>query len=374
VTSAAAAGAGKAGGALPEALEAAGVVPDYGDAAAEYRSVREAAGVAERRDLAHLVLHGRDPVRMLQGLITNDLAGAPDDRAVYGAMLTPKGRTIADLRAARRPGEKGVEVRIDLPHEVLAAATDHLRRSIPPLYAKWRDASAELGILGVYGPRSRELLNAVLASPLPPMQEDDRVSVALLDHQAEIVATRYAGGEEGFDLVLDAALLPRVRDILLETDRGLGARLVGFAALEMLRIEAGRPRGGRELTEETIPTEALESTGLMKRAISFGKGCYTGQEVIVRIAHRGHVNRHLRGLQLPHTEEPPEPGSRLFHPESGKDVGWITSVTESPLMGGPVALAFVRREVEPGGSVQLGAIAGPEARVTDLPFVAPERS
>ena len=147
-----------------------------GDTEAEYRAVRGAAGVAMRDDLAYLVLSGRDPVRMVQGLITNDLASAPDGRAVYAAMLTPKGRTIAELRAWKEAGAQGVEVHLELPREVLAGATDHLRRSVPPLYARWRDASTELGSLGVYGPRAHELLVAVLSSPVPLLEEDDLVA------------------------------------------------------------------------------------------------------------------------------------------------------------------------------------------------------
>jgi folate-binding protein YgfZ len=141
---------------------------------------------------------------------------------------------------------------------------------------------------------------------------------------------------------------------------------VGFDALETLRIEAGRPRYGAELTEEVIPTEAFEESGLMERAVSFTKGCYTGQEVIIRIAHRGHVNRHLRGLLL--GDAAPEPGTRLFSPESGKDVGWITSVTHSPLLGQAIALGFVRREMEPGATVRAGLADGAVATVVKLPF------
>jgi folate-binding protein YgfZ len=142
---------------------------------------------------------------------------------------------------------------------------------------------------------------------------------------------------------------------------------VGFGALETLRIEEGRPRYGRELTEETIPTEAFESTGLMSRAISFHKGCYTGQEVIVRIAHRGHVNRNLRGLLL---GEAPAPAASapLFHPETGKEIGWVTSSAHSPRAGQTVALAFVRRELGPGDRVRVGAADGAEATVSSLPF------
>ena len=342
----------------------------FGDVNAEYRAVRESAGIAERLDLAHLVLRGRDPVRMVQGLITNDLAGAPAGRVVYAAMLTPKGRVIADLRAGVVEVEGGREVEVDLPREVLGAARDHLRRSIPPLYARWHDVSTEVTTVGVYGPRSGELLDRVLDQPAPTLAEDERVGSSFEGSPVRLVGTLAAGGERGIDVTLGTEAAGRLRDALLAAGEPLGARRVGFAALETLRIEAGRPRGGHELTEEVIPTEAFESTGLMERAISFGKGCYTGQEVIVRIAHRGHVNRHLRGLVLPPSAAAPSQGTRLYQPESGKDVGWTASVTESPRMGGPVALAFVRREVQPGQSVRVGGVDEPEARVVELPFDA----
>jgi folate-binding protein YgfZ len=352
------------GGAVPEQRIS------YGDPAAEYWAVRDAAGVVDRDDLAHLVLSGRDPVRMVQGLITNDLESAPVERAVYGAMLTPKGRTIAELRSWKEPGAGGVEVHLDLPREVLAATTEHLRRSVPPLYARWRDASEALGTIGVYGPHSHELLSAVLPERVPVLGEDDLTLLEGAGATIRLIGTRYSGGE-GYDLIAERPILRDLQARLLSEGKQSGVLPVGFAALETLRIEAGRPRGGHELTEETIPTEAFESTGLMDRAISFGKGCYTGQEVIVRIAHRGHVNRLLRGLLLQQGASGAARGVRIFHPETGRDVGWITSVAESPRMRAPVALAFVRREVAPGEAVRLEHAAGPEARVQALPFTAP---
>lgn len=350
---------------LPPALAQAGVVAAYGDPLDEYRVVREHAGVADRDDLAHLVLSGRDPVRMVQGLITNDLAGAPERRAVYGAMLTPKGRTIAEVRCWKEAGPQGAEVHLDLPREVLVAASDHLRRSVPPLYARWRDASEAVGTLGIYGPGSLELLREVLGAEVPALAEDDLGTARHGDAELRLIGTRYAGGESGVDVILDRPALDGFRSSLLAAGAGRGVRRVGFTALETLRIEAGRPRGGHELTEETIPTEAFESTGMMERAISFSKGCYTGQEVIVRIAHRGHVNRHLRGLVLDEQAPAPTAGARLHDPRSGKEVGWVTSSTRSPLLGRAVALAYVRREIEPGARLR---VLDREATVAPLPF------
>jgi folate-binding protein YgfZ len=339
----------------------------FGDSMAEYRAVREAAGVADRGDRAQIRLWGRDPVKMVQGLLTNDLAGAPSGRGVYAAMLTPKGRTIAELRAFRLERPDGAEVLLDLPREALEGTREHLRKFVPPMFARWADVSAETGALGVYGPRSREMVARVLGTEVPALEEDAFTEAALGEDRVLVVGTRGAGGEEGYDLVAPAAALPELWRALLEEGAPLGARPVGHGALETLRVEAGVPRYGAELSEEVIPTEAFEAVGMMPRAVSFTKGCYTGQEVIVRIAHRGHVNRHLRGLRLGDGPAP-APGTQLFHPETGKPVGRITSVAFSPLVGETVALGFVRRELAPGDRVRVGAPDGAEAEVAALPF------
>jgi folate-binding protein YgfZ len=362
--------AAPAHGALRPLLEQAGasfaqvagsdVARHFGESAAEYRAVRESAGVAERSDRARVRLWGKDPARMMHGLITNDLLKGEPGRGVYAAMLTAKGRMIADVRVFRRADG---EVLVDVAREALEGTREHLKKMVPPLFARWADATDDVAEIGLYGPRSREILSAVLGTEVPALAEDAFVEPDFGGARLLAAATREAGGGEGFDVFLPAERAAGLWTAL----RDAGARPVGFGVLETLRIEAGRPRYGAELTEETIPTEAYESAGLMERAISFHKGCYTGQEVIVRIAHRGHVNRHLRGLLL---GDAPAPAARapLFNPETGREAGWTASAAFSPLLGQTVAMGYVRREIGPGGQVRVGAADGPPARVVDLPF------
>ncbi|WP_420126506.1 aminomethyltransferase family protein [Longimicrobium sp.] len=362
--------AAPAPGALRPLLEQAGaafgevaghqVARHYGDGAAEYGAVRASAGVAERADRARFRLWGKDPARMMHGLITNELLKAEPGRGVYAAMLTARGRMIADVRVFRRADG---EVLVSVAREALEGTREHLKKMVPPLFARWADATDEVAELGVYGPRARELLSAALGAEIPALAEDAFVEPDFGGARVLVAATREAGGEEGFDVFLPAESAAELWTAL----HAAGARPVGFGVLETLRIEAGRPRYGRELTEETIPTEAYESSGLMQRAISFHKGCYTGQEVIVRIAHRGHVNRHLRGLLL---GDAPAPATRapLVNPDTGKEVGWTASAAFSPLLGQTVAMGYVRREIGPGGEVRIGAADGPAARVVSLPF------
>jgi folate-binding protein YgfZ len=330
----------------------------YGDAAAEYRAVREGAGVADRRDRARIRMWGKDPARMLHGLVTNDVLKAAPGQGVYAAMLTPKGRMIAELRAFRRSDG---ELLVEIPREALAGTVDHLRKFVPPMFARWADATDEVGELGVYGPEAAALLGRVLGVE-PPEGEDRFVEADFAGAPVLAAATGYVG-VAGFDLFAPAAVLAALWTALVDG----GARPVGLDTVDTLRIEAGRPRFGAELSAEVIPTEAYEELGMMPRAISFSKGCYTGQEVIVRIAHRGHVNRHLRGFLLPDGELPAA-GTPLFNPDTGREIGKVTSAVFSPLRRGPVAIGFARREIEPGAEVRVGAADGAAATVVRLPF------
>lgn len=360
------------------------VVRHYGDPEREYAAAREGAVVVDRADRAVVRLYGRDPVRMIQGLVSNDVAGAAPGQGVYAAMLTPKGKMIADVRVLRRPAG---DLLLELDAGALAAVLDHLRRYVPPLFARFEDVSAALGVVGVYGPAARRVVGAALGIALPDGMAEDAFVMAALPGGREaaaggggaadssgpggaaaepdvlVVRTLYAG-VDGYDVVVPNDGLEAVWRALVEA----GARPAGHGTLEVLRIEAGRPRWGAELDENVIPLEA----GLLDRAISQTKGCYTGQEVIVRILHRGHVNWHLRGLLLGEAPAPVR-GASLVRAGETKPVARVTSACASPVHGQTIALGYVRREVEPPAELRLGEPDGPPVQVVALPFEEPMR-
>lgn len=308
-------------------------------AAAEYHVARESAVVVDRSDRGLLRVFGRDPARMVHGLVSNDVTGLGPGQSLYAVMLTPKGRMIADLRVIRRDSDLLLEADV----AALPAIRENLAHYVPPLFARSEDVSGQYRVLGVYGPRCDEALRAGVASVTEP--------VLIMD-------TEYAG-LPGRDVVVPAASFEALWSALVTA----GARPAGRATLEVLRIEAGSPRWGAELDGDVIPLEA----GLGERAISTTKGCYTGQEVIIRILHRGHVNRLLRGILLGE-HAPAERGAELFREGDAKAVGRVTSSCWSPRLDETIALAFVRRQVEPGTVLRLGGPAGAEARVVELPF------
>jgi folate-binding protein YgfZ len=313
---------------------------NYGDPAAEYEAARSDVVVIERLDRSFVRVHGRDPVQMVQGLISNDIANAPAERAVYATVLTPKGKMVADVRVMRH----GADLLLETDAAAAEPLMGHLRKFVPPLFAKFEDANAAWGEIGVYGPRAGDVVEKVFAvDARDHAAEDDLLTATFDDVPVMVVATSYAG-VPGFDIMMPADLLARVWPAIVAA----GARPAGHATLDVLRIEAGSPRWGAELTENTIPLEA----GLRDRAISQTKGCYTGQEVIVRILHRGHVNWILRRVMLGDAAAPAAEAELTN--EVGKKVGRITSAAWSPKYGQTIGLGYVRREVEPGTRLSMG--------------------
>lgn len=324
------------------------------------------APLVVRRDRAVLRVWGRDPVRMIDGLATADIGAVTADRSAYTAFLTPKGRMVADARVLLRPASgQPPELLLTTDPDALPALVEHLRKFIPPLFARFEDVTAEHAVVGVFGDGASssatagigaaaapEATGGVEAFVLSPAAEEGAVVVVSADPLALAVRVAETGGD-GWELLVG---VERADAVVAAAERA-GARRGTEADLEPLRIAAGRPRWGAELTPDVIPLEA----GL-ERAISQTKGCYTGQEVIIRILHRGHVNRHLRALTF--EGGAPAPGTELFEPGVEKPRGVVTSATEAQTPA--IGLGYVRREVAPPAELRVGAPDGPAARVTAL--------
>jgi folate-binding protein YgfZ len=342
-------------------------------AAAGYRAALAHAAAAPRPDRALLRVVGRDPVGMLQGILTNSVpAAAPPPeggvsrgRASYAAVLTPKGRMVADLRAFRGPhAEEGLL--LDVPAAALAGLTAHLGQYLPPRFAKVVSETPRLGALTVVGPDAAALLTREALGL--------RVDAHELDALAEDAWIRLEGEGDGVLVARSGELSAPAYDVIAErrTAESLLGRLLeaGAAPLDpgeraLLRVEAGRPEWGAELDPETIPPEA----GIDARAIDHGKGCYTGQEVIVRIRDRGHVNRRLRGLKLGGAPLPAR-GTELWVSGHGtqeqRAVGTVTTAVRSPRAEGGLALAYLRRAVVVPGEVRVGGPVGPPVAAVAL--------
>jgi folate-binding protein YgfZ len=306
---------------------------------AQYRQLREECGLLDRGDRGKLLVSGPEAAEYLQGQLTNDVEALQPGEGQYAALLDRKGHMQADMRVLRLAAE---EIWVDTEPEAMAAAARHLQMYKVGREVEVADVGAERAILSLIGPRSAEIAGGSVL----PENASEQTAVA----GTECVAV---GTTTGVDLIAVAAEAGRLREALLTG----GAVEVSAEAAEILRIEAGVPRYGAEMGAETMPAEA----GIVETAVSFTKGCYIGQETVARLHYKGRPNRHLRGLRL---SAPASPGAELRLGE--KEVGRLGGSCVSPALG-PIGLAIVRREAEPGTELAVGE-DGVTAEVVDLPF------
>jgi tRNA-modifying protein YgfZ len=306
---------------------------------AQYRQLREECGVLVRDGRGVIAVTGPDGAEYLQGQLTNDVEALAVGEGQYAALLDRKGHMQTDLRVLRIGDE---EIQVDLEPEPRAQALKHLTMYSIGRDVTVADATDERSLLSLIGPRAVEIAGT---APLPEFG-NERNSVAGIP----VVAT---GTRAGIDLFCATADRERLLAALLEA----GAVEVSAAAAEIVRVEAGVPRFGAEMDAATMPAEAA----IVDDAVSFTKGCYIGQETVARLHYKGKPNRHLRGLRLSAAAEPGVP-LRLGE----KEVGTLGGAVVSPALG-PIGLAIVRREAEPGTQVAVGE-DGVTAEVVALPF------
>ncbi len=315
--------------------------------AADYRTLLGGCGQLDRSERGKLALTGEDAVEFLNGQVSNELADLRVGEGRYAAFLTHKGKMLGDLRilaAGDQPGGEPSELLLDTERATLQALFDMIRRFKVGYRVELHKRTVERGLLSLIGPEATSVAGA------QQLGADEHASTPLTIDGVDALAIRT---DVGVDLMCDAADTERLAGALRER----GAPPVGEAAVECLRIEHGRPRYGIDLDDTVIPQEA----GLNERAVSFTKGCYVGQETVARLHYRGKPNRHLRGLML---SAPALPGDPLGLGE--RAIGRLGSVTVSPKLG-PIALALVRREAEPGARLSVGE-HDIQAEVVALPF------
>jgi folate-binding protein YgfZ len=372
-------------------------VLDYGDPAAEYAALRSGALLVDHSARDLWVFGGAQARATLTGLVTNDVAALDAGHGCYAAALTPKGRIVADVRvyavgegvagtrlpdAAASPAGwlDGVALVVDVPPRAAAGWEALVRKFVNPRGAPYRRAGNALRSFGVYGARARDAVAAAFgAAPsalgaLPPYAH----ATFALDGAALLCArVPDVGGAEahldGFVLVVPASAYDAAWARVAGGAPGVVAG--GEAAYTVARVEAGYPEWGLDIDDTTIPQEANFDA---LRAISYTKGCYTGQEVVARIHFRGHVNRHLRGLafMLDGAEAAagaPLPAGAALLDDADKAVGDVRTSARSPRLGG-VALGMVRREVPLGAVLRArwteadGGVGERAVTVAALPF------
>jgi folate-binding protein YgfZ len=306
----------------PMSEEIEGAEPDGAGVAGDYAALRRGVG-AVWLDRDFLKVHGPDTYSWLQGQLSQDVSGLAVGDAVESFLLQPQGKVDAMVRITRTDDGEAV---IDVEGGFGAAVAERLNRF--KLRVKAEIEELDWRCLALRGPKAHDL------APIT----------------GAVVDADWPG-------------LPGVDVIGVEPGVPEDVRLCGDEAWQAVRIEAGIPVMGAELTERTIPAEA----GVVERTVSFTKGCFTGQELVARIDSRGgNVARHLRGVVIAGDLVPPVGAAVVVE---GKESGSLTSVAQSPDRRSPVALAYVRRDVVPPADGEVRWEGGrASARIETLPL------
>jgi tRNA-modifying protein YgfZ len=305
-----------------------------------YRAMTGGCAIVDRSERGKLALTGAEAKEFLQGQVTNDVERLEPGSGCYAAFLTHKGKMLGDLRIL----DTGDELLLDCERVSLQELFTMIRRFKLGRDVELHKRTLEYGLLSLVGPDARRVAGA---TDLPDAEHAHRAG------RVGGAAVRLIVTDLGVDVLCEAADTEPVAAALIAA----GAVPAGEDAAEVRRVETGRPRYGLELDDSVIPQEA----GLNARAVSFEKGCYVGQETVARLHFRGKPNRHLRGLRL---SGPAATGDALRLGE--REVGRLGTVVASPEHG-PIALALVRREAQPGDTVAVGD-GDVRAEVVDLPF------
>ena len=322
----------------------------YAEPAHEYAALRDYAAVVDLAFRARLRVTGADRVDFLQGMLSNDVRRLAAGEGCHALLLTEQGKIVADCVALALDDA----ILLDGRARAIARAAEALARYIvaDDVELAADDATQAVGLIGPCATGALARLG-ITAAPATAYAH----AVCETDAGPVRVVRVPRPGDGGF-----VCLVPRERVAAWWRACVDDARITpaGFEALEALRIESGVPAYGVDIGPETIALEAPLET-----AISFGKGCYLGQEVVERVSARGHVNRKLVCLVIDGAT-PPHVGDAIAAGE--KEIGRVTSAAWSWRLARPVALGYVRREhVAPGTRLEIRAASGALAATVQTP-------
>ncbi len=321
---------------------------DFGDPVGELAALRSQCGVFDLAWRAKITVTGKDRVRWLHNMVTNNVRDLPLNRGAYNFVLNAQGRILGDLYMYNR----GESLLLDTDRAQVEPLLTAMKRFIIMDKVEM-SAAGEMISVGLCGPQAVEILTAAgldVQGMAPLELREQRLNGWTL------TLVRGPESKPGWYEVWtdqpDAG--PAVRDKLVAA----GAKPVGADALELWRVLKGIPQYGQDIRDRDLPQETGQT-----QALCFTKGCYIGQEIVERIRSRGQVHRKFTGFEFP--GDPPAPGK---YESEGRAVAEITSLARVPATGGEkkIGLGYVRREAAAAGpELDLG---GHKAKIVDVPF------
>ena len=326
--------------------------------------MREGAAIGSISPRAQLAVAGSDRATYLQGLLTNDIQALTPGSGCYAAWLSPQGRMLTDMHVLQSSGM----ILMDVPADLAAATLARLDQFLFSEDVRLESLEESLTSVWVHGPQAASVIEGVVSGfpgrrsstsegggRTPPRDWSDyHHDTASFGSEAVSIARIDQLGVPGYCVFLARAS----ESPFVEAAVAAGARAVSPESILAARIEAGYPVFGVDMTDDTIPLEA----GIEQRAVSFSKGCFVGQEVVIRVLHRGggRVARKLVGLKLGTAAGA---GAKIVSGQ--REIGFLTSAAISPRLG-PIALGYVHRDFTAAGtSVE---VDGHPATVTGLPM------
>jgi folate-binding protein YgfZ len=321
----------------------------------DYHQIKQKAAIGSLSPRGQIAVTGGDRAAYLHGLLTNDIAALQAGGGCYSAWLTPQGRMLTDLHVFAADDM----ILLDVPADLVQPTLRRLDQFLFSEDVQLSDLSAELRGVWLHGPASAAILDSILVDSggiASWVEYENRR--ASFGSSRVLVARVSQLGVSGYCVYVTP---DRAEEFISSAHRA-GAREVSQSAIDAVRIEYGYPIFGRDMTDDTIPLEAE----IEDRAISFTKGCYVGQEVIVRVLHRGHgrVARRLVGLQI--IGGVPVHGAKLL--SDSREIGFVTSTADSPVRG-PIALGYIHRDFAlPGTAVEVEGPTRLSAIVTSRPM------
>ncbi len=313
------------------------------DIKAEYALLNDDCGLIRIEDAALIELAGDDREAWLQGQITNDVDKLTLGGSLRFCILEPTGQMLATCQVWAFLGRYVITTQA----ACLAAVMNRVEQMVIMEDVTARDLTSEYALISVQGPEStRKLAKEVVlpsldAGPLRTLEQD---GFALRNDRS---------GRGGWDL-----WIPKGSEV--PDDNWLPE--IGADVLDITRLEAGIPAFGSDMNSKTLPPEM--GSNFVARHISYKKGCYTGQEVLMRIHSRGHTNRSWVGLK---SSLPLQAGNPVSHPLR-QDAGTVTSACHSPTYG-YIAGAMLRNEVLEGPLTVTTEVGQVQAQIIDMPFL-----
>jgi len=296
-----------------------------------YQTLKKSALWVDLGEEEVFVVEGKDPVGFLNNYNSQDIAGLPENQSALGAFLTQKGKLVSDSLILKSP----LGLLVIMEGGYGQKVQDHLDTYLGFADVHFRDLTQEWGHLAVLGPKSTEILQRDLipenADPLPSATL--HILPLKFGPQSLLIFSTTRFGVEGWEILGPKGPFPG----LIRKLQDLNLGQLDPETLEQIRVEAGLPKMGKDMDENNLVAEV----GLDKRATSFNKGCYLGQETTARIQSRGHVNKKLYQLLIEKPLEGPGP-FEIFQKE--KPVGRITSLVYSPKNQAQLALGFLQTQ------------------------------